>query len=281
MYFNFGESNLLSMISNLKHMVRLNYTAIEAVEFREPLSAVSAQQLQLAKFCDLQLNRMCNIIEYLMEKHPADKKAIQSFYIKDIIEGITEQFYLAISRCKDVNIEIDIRTNEKADIMIDKSKFELVFLNILYCCIKDREEDKNRKTKIIVTVSESKGRVLFRIRDNKLPLRLGDKEDVFAMPEMTGDASRDLSAEALIYFSLHVADKAASEMEGTLRHTPLKSGNRFDINLPKEHKGVYRANSTAEYLPTYSYYNEFVADIKIKIFEKIIQELEGGEVPFL
>ncbi|MBQ9737234.1 MAG: HAMP domain-containing histidine kinase [Clostridia bacterium] len=281
MRFNFDKNTLYSLIAYFKHMIYLNYTAIQEIELRESLSTVSAHHLQAAKFCDLQLNRMCNIFEYLMDDEPdVDKKKLQSFEVGDLVDEIASQFSSATSGVRPLSVEVKTKIQDGAVIMIDKLKFELIVLNILYCCVKERVHKKNDNVKITISVSETKDKVVFTIRDNNPALVSEPADDVFAMPAMFEEGNATLQAETLMRFSLNVALKSVQQMKGELLYTPLKGGNRFVVRLPKAQESLHRASSPAIYVPTYSYYNELFADIRLeRILEKIIQEF-GNEGAF-
>ena len=281
MRFDFDKNTLDSLVAYFKHMIYLNYTSIQEIELRESLSTVSAHHLQAAKFCDLQLNRMCNVFEYLTdEEQELDKKKLQSFEVADLVDEIASQFSSAVSGVRPLSVEVKTKIQDGAVIMVDKLKFELIVLNILYCCIKGRAHKKNDNVKITISVSETKDKVVFTIRDNNPALVSEPAEDVFAVPAISAEENVDLQAEILMRCSLNVALKSVQQMKGELLHTPLKGGNRFVVRLPKAQESLYRASSPAIYVPTYSYYNELFADIRLEsILEKIIQEF-GGEGAF-
>ena len=214
------------------------------------------------------------------DESDVDKKKLQSFEVADLVDQIASQFSSAVSGVRALSVEVKTKIQDGAVIMIDKLKFELIMLNILYCCIKERARKKNDNVKITISVSETKDKVVFTIRDNNPALVSEQAEDVFAVPTTFEEGNATLQAETLMRFSLNVALKSVQQMKGELLYSPLKGGNRFVVKLPKSQEVLYRANSPAIYVPTYSYYNEIFADIRLeRILEKIIEEF-GNEGAF-
>lgn len=279
MEFNLDRESIGPLIAYFKHMIYLNHSAIEAIEIAESLSPMSAQQLQAAKTCSLQMNRLCNTFEYLIkDDENKEKKVPQNFEVKSLVEDVISQFLSTISGVRSVEIDLDAELSENEVIMLDKSRFELVILNILYCLIRD-DFDKTKKTfKISISLSENKtkDRVIFTIRDKAEPL-FKEKEEKLKLGYL-GDEDKRLSADAVKRFSLSVAKKSANQMDGEVVYTALKGGNRFVVSLPKMQSTPCRVSSISIYVPTYSYYNELFADIKLeRILERIIKELGGEE----
>ncbi len=279
MEFNLDRENIGPIIAYFKHMIYLNHSAIETIEITESLSPISAQQLQAAKACSLQMNRMCNTFEYLIkDDENKDRSVLQNFEVKSLMEDVISQFSSTISGVRSVNIDFKTELSENEVIMLDKSKFELIILNILYCLIRDDLDKAKKIFKISISLTESKNkdRVIFTIRDNGAPL-FEEEEEKPKLGYGQADSKR-FSVETVKKFSLSVAQKSAKQMDGEVVYTSLKGGNRFVVSLPKMQDAPYRVSSISLYVPTYSYYNELFADIKLeRILERIIKEFGGEE----
>lgn len=280
MEFKLDENTTGSILATFKHMVRLNYNAIEAIEMDEALSVTSIHHLHAAKFCTQQMNRMCNIIECLISSDSdITEHRLENFEIANLLKEINDKFRSSLSGYISVNTELSIKLKDCTSILIDKSRFEIMFLNLLYCCLKKRPVGKPVQLKISLSVTENKDFFVFHIRDNSQTLSPDIISGLQSTPSPSFENINDWSSATLISLSLRVAHKTVHRMGGSIVYTPLKSGNRFDISLPKfvEAK-TYSLCAPVPYIPTHSYFNETFADIKLEyVLQKLINSLEGTD----
>ena len=133
---------------------------------------------------------------------------------------------------KTASFAFSIKT-DTGHMLLDKSKFELVFLNLLYCCVKKRPNHGKSNLRLFVSVTENKENVVFHIRDNNTNLNQKVVDAAFS-PSLPKFKSKNTdSFDYLVEFSLKVAYKCARHMGAKISYTPLKSSNRFDLSIPK------------------------------------------------
>ena len=282
MALQLDENFLTSMISTLKDVACLSYNSIGALEMNENLSVVGQNHLNALKFCTLQTNRLCNVLNFLMNSNPDDDEQIlENFEVENLINEIINRFTQSVSAYSPVSAEAHINLKDTISIILNKAKFELIFLNILYCCIKKTPGSKTVPLKLSIYVTENKDNIVFHIHSIGTSLTNEFVDNVLFGPgPLPGDIS-DNSFATLISISLNVAQKAAKQIGGRVSHTALKRGNRFDIYLPKFQNKLsgYSVYSTVPYIPTYRYYNEIFADIRLEaLLQNIVDELEKGGI---
>ena len=272
---DFDNNTLMSAISYFKHVTRLGNDSLEFLEINESLSVFGMRHVNLLKHSLFQMNRMFNVIEYLASADSSwEEQKIETFDIERLLDEIVNRFYLTVSDYTEVNIDWQATLKGSYSIDINKSKFELAILNLLYCCLKKNPDIKSRPLKIHISATENKERIVFHVRDNKKPLSQDIIDSINDLSVPSLEEISDQSFKTLVSLSLRVAYKSVREMGGELTYTPLKSGNRFDISLPKfvpQARMSFR--SPSHYTPTYSYYNEVFADVILEEVIKTINEL--------
>lgn len=234
MAFKFDETLFASVVSSLKNMSFLSAQSLIEIETNESLSVSGQKHLNSIRLCNFQANRICNMMDFLMDSDTDDaENRIENFEIEDILANLLDTFCRTISAYTPVTSKYTINLRNNTSILLDKSRFELIFLNLLYCCIKKRNSRKTSGLSLSVSVTENKDDVIFHIRDNGNNLNPKVIDDVFSMTRSKSKALMNASSDSLILMSLKVAYKSAFEMGAKLSYTPLKSGNRFDISIPK------------------------------------------------
>ena len=75
--------------------------------------------------------------------------------------------------------------------------------------------------------------------------------------------------------SLQAAQIFTEQMDGNIVHTTLKTGNRYDIYLPKHREGMVRMQSITKYTPNESYFKEIFSDFMLKEnHEKVVDAFD-------
>lgn len=234
MSFKFDENLFSAMSSSFRHMLCLAYQSLIAIETNESLSVSGQKNLNSLRFCLFQSSRLFNMADYLMDTDTNSlQKRTETFEIEDILTGIVDAFCQTISAYTPVTSKCSTNLGESACVLLDKSKFELVFLNLLYCCVKKRPNHGKSNLRLFVSVTENKENVVFHIRDNNTNLNQKVVDAAFS-PSLPKFKSKNTdSFDYLVEFSLKVAYKCARQMGAKISYTPLKSGNRFDLSIPK------------------------------------------------
>ncbi len=276
MNFNFNINIFNSLNSTLRHMSYNSYQSQEIVDSCESLSTMQRRHLNASMLYTQHINRICNIVDYLINSEPdIQEQTLENFEIENIIGEIVNRFEQTVSSCSPVSVDLTVNLKGTNSILLSKSHFELVILNLLYCCIKTNPNKKSKPVKISISVTENKNDIVFHIRNNNESLDIDEINASFeSAPAFEGIDT--LSFATLIALSLRAAQKSTKEMNGTLVCTPLKHGNRYDLHLPKlVNTPAYMLCSPVPYVPTYAYYNQFFADLKlVPILEQIISCLE-------
>ena len=280
MNLNFDETLAASVFSSFKNMSRLSYNSVCSLEANESLSVSGQSHLNALKFCALQTNRLCNVANFLMQPDNSDdEQRLETFEIENLLQEITNRFCSTVSAYSPVVATCHVNLKNTISIIVNKSRFELVFLNLLYCCLKKRPGSKASPLKLSIYVTENAESVIFHIRDNSPNLSPEIISNAFSEGNLPLNDFSDQSFTTLVSLSLRVAQKAAKQLNAHINYTPLKTGNRFDLSLPKFVPAAKnKFYSLVPYIPTYRYYDETFADIQLEFYlQKIIDSFDGLE----
>ncbi len=280
MRLNFDENITACMISTFKNMSLLSYNSAVSIEIEESLSVNGQKNINTLKLCAVQANRLCNMLSFLTCPDTPDNDRLESFEIENLLSEIASRFSKTVAAYSPVVTECKVQSKQPLSILVKKTNFELIILNILYCLLKIRPEKKNTPLKISISATENKDSIVFRIKDNGNPLNSEIIDAAFSDSVSLPRDINDRSLSTMVSLSIKVALKSAKQMSGSLEYKPLKSGNRFDITLPKEVPGAAnRFHSPVRYIPTSYYYDETFADISLEsILQKVVDNLEDLEI---
>jgi hypothetical protein len=265
----FYANNALTqaIISSFKNLVCLGYDAIDAIDIEESLSVSGRKRLNSLRSCALQMNRICNIVDFLITPDDeCDYTFCKNYDPKDLLEETIRSFESVVWGCLDIKTELKIDLPNCLPLILDQTRFEFMFLNILYCCIKQPSQCGAHPIKIIVSATETKDKIIIRIRDNNSNNISKIINSIGGSADFTLFNINDRSFETLVSLSIRTAYKAAEQLEGRVSYTSLKSGNRFEITLPKY--PTYAGNllySLTPYHPDINVYNQIFADILFEL----------------
>ncbi len=149
-----------------------------------------------------------------------------------------------------------------------------MILNLLHCSVSDIDASHQKAPQITAYITETKKNIVFHIRNSNMPLGNDFVSSAFSIASPGCDYV--LSQPDILALNLAVAYKSASEMNGIIKYTPLKSGNRFDVYLPKVPlESSSRFYTRVPYVPNSELFLETMADI---ILESILKkESEASE----
>ncbi len=264
MHFQYNINTLNSVNSTIRNMAYHSYKNQENVSTCNGLSAIDRRYLSASMFCTQHINRICNVMDYLANSDTASQEQVlENFEIKTLISTIINCFEETLSGCIPITFDLTFNLKDTYSILLSKTHFELLMLNILYCCIKANPGKRPAPVKISISVTENKSDIVFRIRDNNEILYI---EDIAANFENSFSVSENiniLSYTTMLALSWQAAQKSAYEMNSAIAYTPLKHGNRYDIRLTKQvNAPSYMVCTIRPYSPTLSLFNEFVAEFK-------------------
>ncbi len=260
----------MAVLAIFKQLILISYNATDRVlNFEQSLSIENMQRLQTSQVCKLHMNRICNIFQYLYE-NKKDSSAIskkQTFEPDCLISGIAENFADTVAGYADIQVSFTPKV-QTTPILVEKTRLELAVFNLLYCSLHNIK-GKGASLKLNLYITENKEQTIFHIRDNSKIINREIIECAFSDGEMRFD--EDSLFDSVVALSLNAAAKATTDMGGKLTYSALKSGNRYDIILPKaqETGKVYTAHSIATYTPNFAYLREILASIQV---EKLLKD---------
>lgn len=225
-----------------------------------------------------QINRLCSSGEYLFSNGNSDL-TYSSYDIEQLLEQISSGFSSTISEYFPISVKYYTRLNRAFAVYTDERKLELAILQLLYCSLKSSSIESFEPIKITLYATETNSHIVFHIRDNGRTLNDSIVSSLSSPDNSVLFKCDDLNFNAVMAQSVAVANKAVSELSGRLEYTPLKSGNRFDIYLPKQpFTAQMQMASPAAYIPNLALYSAIFAEFKLAhIFSKIRNSTDRTE----
>ena len=217
-----------------------------------------------------QINRLCSSGEYLFSNNNSNL-TYSSFDIEQLLEQIASGFSSTVSEYFPVSIKYYTRLNRAFAVHTDEHKLELAILQLLYCSLKSTSIESLDPIKITFYATETNTHIVFHIRDNGKTLSDSVVSSLSSPDNSVSFRCNELNFNAVMAQSVAVANKAVSELSGKLEYTPLKTGNRFDIYLPKQPSSAQKQMaSPATYIPDIALYSAIFAEFKLAhIFNEI------------
>lgn len=262
MHNNHDYPLIMAILAIFKQLILISYNATNTILSTErSLSVKNMQNLRTSQVCKLHMNRICNICEYLFQnkKGTSAISKKQTFEPDLLVTIIARNFADAVSGYAEIHVSFTPKAATKP-ITVEKTKFELAVFNLLYCSLHGIKQ-KDTPLKLTLYITENKNETVFHIRDNSKSISQEIIDYVFLDKNI--GFKPDSLFDSVVALSLNAAAKAAEDMGGNLTYTTLKTGNRYDIALPKANKSqnAYTANSIESYKPNYKYLSEILASI--------------------
>ncbi len=254
----------IAFLASLKTYLSISNESLDDIIIKYDLPTEAMHKLRASTLCHFQLNRMCNLLEYIISpKRAVSIQEFESFDPLNLLSEMSMAFAKTVSGYLSISTSCYSKLRRPLPILVNKAKFELVFLNLLYCSLRSADNSSGKEAKLTFYITENKSSFVFHLRDNCRIINAQIAESVFSNSPIV--TLPDNTVDSVIALSLEAALKAAQELEGSITYKPLKSGNRYDISLPKSVSGKdYRAKSISLYTPTYSYFDQVFADILLE-----------------
>ncbi len=266
-------------LSSLNQITAQTFGSIYVLENCPSLSSFERKHLNCIKLSILNTQRLHNTLAFLRSSNSADVQKIENYDIEPMIKDFLSEFERMSSGYAPLSVRFISRLKTTRGIALSKIHFEFIMLNLLYCCIKPVPNKKCNPVKITVSVSETKDDVVFHVYDNSRyfnPNELKAPSQDLALSFAEASIG---SAPSFMELSLRVVQKSAADMNGRFAFSTLKSCNRYDIYLPKVVDSLScNMCSPVRYIPTYEYFHEMLADIKLE--QILTAEAEGFEGEF-
>ncbi len=249
----------LTAIATFKNLVSVSHQSLDDIKTHFDVSPAIFRKLQAADICNFQMNKICNLLEYLLKSQDTHNP-VEDFDPFYLLSELIRTFTKTVSGYIEISADCHSKLVRPVPMQIDKNKFEFMFLNLLYICLRSADNCNFRGVKFTLYITETKDSLVFHLRDNcrninpRIVQAALQGDDLVIPFESTVDSIMALSLKASCY--------SARELNGVLTYKALKSGNRYDISLPKSiatHKRV--AKSPTHYIPTYSLYEDTFADL--------------------
>lgn len=261
----------LTMIATFKNLVSVSHQSLEDIKSSFSMPPAVFRKLHAADICNYQMNKMCNLLEYIF-KTKYTFSTIEDFDPFDLLSELTRTFAGTFAGYVDISTDCYSKLIRPIPMQIDKTQFEFLFLNLLYVCLRSAENNHYKGVKFTLYITETHSSVIFHLRDNCRNINpqivqaaLNDDDALFAPTEDP--------IESIMALSLKAARYSANDLNGTLTYKALKSGNRYDISLPKPDTRHYRrAKSPARYIPSRSRFEDVFADILCEIKSKLKED---------
>jgi hypothetical protein len=250
----------LTMIATFKNLVSVSHRSLEDIKSSFSMPPAIFRKLYAADICNFQINKICNLLEYIF-KSKDTQGTIEDFDPFDLLSDLTKTFAGTFAGYVDISTDCYSKLLRPVPMKIDKTKFEFLFLNLLYICLRSAENHNFRGAKFTLYITETQSSVVFHLRDNCQSINaqiiqtalIGDDEPISPF---------DDPVESIMALSFKAALYSAKELNGTLSYKALKSGNRYDISLPKPtYERTRWAKSPARYIPNYSLYEIIFSDL--------------------
>lgn len=254
-----------SIFTSIESFLELCNSSILDVQTSEiNLSVSGFSQLQTARLCNLHVSRLINMFDFLVSSpEPCEKSSFSNLELETLLENLCTHFQDTVFEHSSVCLQHHTSLKGSDSLIIDKTKFELLILNILHCSIKGIKSGGRKAPQITIYITETKKDIVFHIRDNGAPLGSPYVRSAFNIRQAP---VRDVFASLdVVMLNLAVANKSAAEMNGSIKYTSLKSGNRFDLYLPKvPAKMPHQFNSPKSYSPDCDLFMEIMADLVLE-----------------
>ncbi len=261
----------LTMIATFKNLVSVSHQALEDIKSYFDMPPAIFRKLHAADICNFQINKICNLLEYIFKSQDA-LRPIEDFDPFDLLSELTSTFAKTVAGYIEISTDCYSKLLRPVPMQIDKTKFEFMFLNLLYICLRSAENHNFKGAKFTLYITETQNSLIFHLRDNChninskiVQTALLDQDDQLIPFDDPIDSIMALSLKAALY--------SAQELKGTLTYKALKSGNRYDISLPKtapEHRR--KVKSLSHYIPTYSLFEDIFADLICEIKARTKEE---------
>jgi len=244
------------------------HAALDQLRYCENLSPAGFLSVKTINLCHMYMNRICQLTDYLTNKDSLPELlSTNSFDSEQLMAEITSVFSTTISGFSSVTASFCSKLDRPFPIQINKTKFETVMLNLLYCFMKTDFPSEDKKTKINLSVSETKKNIVFHIRTNSIVENTSKLEQLLTTPRTLLPDSH--SEDTVLALSLEVASKFVKESKGKLSYKTLKNSCRFDIALPK-FPSVSESSLRApqRYFPNLKNFNETFAELELLYFSQ-------------
>ncbi len=269
------SSFFLETLSSFRQAIYTCHNSLDRISGKN-FSVSDYQHYKAVQLGLFHMNRICSSAEYLLTHESYSGRQIyHSYNIDELLEQISSSFCSTVSEYFPVSVKHYTRLDHSFAIQTDEYKLELAILQILYCFLKNTSIESFDPIKITFYATETKSSIVFHIRDNSTPLTPSVVTALNSDDNSVLFASDELSFNAVMAQSVAVAKKAVDELSGKLLYSPLKSGNRFDIVLPKQPaRAQFGMASTVPFIPNLALYTATFAEF---ILPFILNNIPGNE----
>ncbi len=262
-----------TLFSSFPNELFLCHTALEHLRTDENLSPAGLLRIKTIEQCHRHMHHLCHMIDFITSDRSISDPFTPDHYDSGaLLSGITDTFLKTVAGYIPVSATHCSKPKMPLPVYVNKTMFETVFLNLLYCCIKSAEEEGSKQLKLALSVSETKKNIVFHIRTNTVVRDFEFLEQLFSdNPDYTSDI---YNRDAVLALSVEIATAFVKKSGGRISYTPLKSGYRYDICLPKISATSAKALRAPKiYIPSVEQFNETFAEF---ILASLMKSDTGG-----
>lgn len=257
-----------TLTANILSNLFVAYTSLEHLRINENLSPSGLLNIKTAELCNKRMNLICRLIDYIVSEDgiPASMNT-DCFDCIQLFSAIKDAFNQTVAGYSTVSTGFEKKLDRSYSVQVNKTVFETIVLSLLYCCMKAFEDTNTDKGKITFSVGATKDNIVFHIRTNTIS---PDSKLIEEFLTSNEHHYTDIYApSAVLALTLEVASAFIRRAKGRLSFTTLKSGNRYDIYLPKYTSAPKNVLlSPIHYFPALKNYEEFFAEFKLAYLTK-------------
>lgn len=255
----------LFYLATLSAIKQAAYTVHDSLDHicRDNFTLSDFQHHKAAHLGTFHINQICSSSEYIFSDDNSNSP-YASYNIEQLIEQISSGFSSTVSEFFPVSVKYYTRLNRAFSVYTDIHKLELIILQLLYCCLKSSSVESFDPIKTTLYATETNTHIVFHIRDNGKALSDSVVSSLNSPYDFLSFKYDDFNFDAVMAQAVAVASRAVTELSGKLEYTQLKSGNRFDIYLPKQQMSAQiKMASPDVYIPNLALYSTIFVEFKL------------------
>lgn len=241
-----------NLLNALRYLVHMCMDSVEAVSGGERLSLDGHKEIRSLRAHILQINKMIYNFDYLSSKScERSELHFESFSWSEFADSLSDLFKYTITVYSPPALSFTDSFNTDESFLSDRTRLDILLLNALYFLSAQYNSQNSKKAKITLHLGQNDKYFILHIRNNSTPLK-DESERInsilhgqeLIIPEIS-PGSRNTK---IAVFSMH---KAASELGCEIKFSALKSGNKFELFIPKNVEiNKYVLSSQKRYLPS-------------------------------
>lgn len=226
-------STVNSIFNSIEQLAQLCLDSVETVMLGEDLSVNGLKDLNFAKMQVLNIKKIIRSYKFISAPSctPEDMQ-YDSFCWSDFSQEVLSAVEAVFPSYRIPSFSFTSSFNTDQTFLTNRRRFDILVYNILYILIISlKTEDELRATRITFHLAEDKDNFILHIRNNKKAL---DSEFVNKILSDSKNLVPDIHFDKeSIDSELAAISKSAGELKLKVKFSPLKSGDKFEVYIPK------------------------------------------------